>query len=193
MYQGYPTHGSQGVPAMPPVVYPGYVGSSVPFAHQLQGYITNAGVAQPSQGRPPIPQIPQQFHRPPLPGRPLDDETDPYGMNKRVKMDSTGILVSEEEWLMTHQGPINVQIQCPTIPEKPEWNCQGQTIILENLSLATLVSTVKDKIFAQLNFPAGKQKLTIGGAVMKNQVSLAYYNIEDGGIIGLAIKDRGKK
>ncbi|CAG8515671.1 15072_t:CDS:10 [Acaulospora colombiana] len=192
IFQGYPTHNPQVIPGMPPVAYPGYVGSSVPFAHQLQGYITNAGVAQPSQARP-IPPIPQQFHRPPLSGRPMEDEMDPFAMNKRVKMDPTGILISEEEWMITHQGPISIHIQCPTIPEKPEWSCHGQILILENLSLATLVSTVKDKIFAQLNFPAGKQKLTIGGAVMKNQVSLAYYNIEDGGVIGLAIKDRGKK
>ena len=86
-----------------------------------------------------------------------------------------------------------MQVQCPTIPEKPEWNCQGQIIVLDNLLLTTFVSTVKDRIAAQLNFPAGRQKLTIGGAVMKNQLSLAHYNMEDGDMIGLTIKDRGKK
>jgi splicing factor 3A subunit 1 len=104
-----------------------------------------------------------------------------------------GGLVSAEEWIELHQGPINLQVQCPTIPDKPEWKCQGQTIILDNLPLTTFVSTVKDRIAARLNFPAGRQKLTIGGVVMKNQLSLAHYNTEDGDIIGLSIKDRGKK
>ncbi|CAG8662381.1 5428_t:CDS:2, partial [Cetraspora pellucida] len=184
-----------------PVAYSGYVGSSAPFAHQLPGFIApiasqnvNMASQQPSQVRPPIPQIPQL--RQSLPGRTMEDEVDITMLSKRQKLDngsSMGSLVSEEEWIASHQGLINIQIQCPIISEKPEWNCQGQIIVLDNLSLTTLVSAVKDKIFARLNFPAGKQKLTIGGAVMKNQVSLAYYNIEDGGIIGLAIKDRGKK
>ncbi|CAH1762760.1 12771_t:CDS:10 [Entrophospora sp. SA101] len=133
------------------------------------------------------------------PTRPAEEDVDstPPPILKRQKIDNGAsiapILVSEEEWLATHQVSINIQVQCPTIPEKPEWNCQGQVIVLEGLQLNTLVSTLKDKIASQLNFPAGKQKLTLGGAVMKNQVSLAYYNLEDNIMIGLAIKDRGKK
>ncbi|CAG8437111.1 4207_t:CDS:2 [Diversispora eburnea] len=239
IFPGYPSHNSQGAPGgLPPVTYSSYTGSSAPFSHQLPGYITPVSqgmTGQPSSARPPIPPVPQHFHRPPLPGmgmnpvnvppppmppapqshqtplvpspsappvppvkpgRLLEEENEVFGISKRTKLDSglsVGALVPEEEWTMIHQAPVNVQVQCPTIPEKSEWNCHGQIIVLENLSLATLVSTVKDKIFAKLNFPAGKQKLTIGGAVMKNQVSLAYYNMEDGVIIGLAIKDRGKK
>ena len=56
-----------------------------------------------------------------------------------------------------------------------------------------LVSTLKDKIAARLSFPAGKQKLAIGGQVMKNQVALGFYNIENGTAISLQVKDRGKK
>ncbi|RIB04404.1 Pre-mRNA splicing factor PRP21 like protein [Gigaspora rosea] len=205
MYTSYQSHTTQNVPIPQgplPVAYSGYVGSSAPFAHQLPGFITpiasqsvNMASQQPSQVRPPIPTIPQ-FHRQSLPGRTIEDEVDMGILPKRQKLDnnsSMGTLVSEEEWIASHQGLISIQIQCPIISEKPEWNCQGQIIALDSLSVTTLVSAVKDKIFARLNFPAGKQKLTIGGAVMKNQVSLAYYNIEDGGIIGLAIKDRGKK
>ncbi|CAG8666958.1 4792_t:CDS:2 [Dentiscutata heterogama] len=199
MYASYPSHTTQNVPIPQgplPVAYPGYVGSSAPFAHQLPGFITpiapvTMSSQSPSQVRPPIPPIPQ-LHRQSLP----EDEVDMGILPKRQKLDnssSMGALVSEEEWIASHQGLINVQIQCPIISEKPEWNCQGQIIVLDSLSVTTLVSAVKDKIFARLNFPAGKQKLTIGGAVMKNQVSLAYYNIDDGGILGLAIKDRGKK
>ncbi|CAI2172380.1 10824_t:CDS:2 [Funneliformis geosporum] len=149
------------------------------------------GPSPPAPQTPPIPPVPSSKV-----GRNIDDETELSYMTKRQKMDnliSIGSLVSADEWIELHPGPINVQVHCPTIPEKPEWNCQGQTIILDNLPLNTFVSTVKDKIAARLNFPAGRQKLMIGGAVMKNQLSLAYYNMEDGVIIGLAIKDRGKK
>jgi splicing factor 3A subunit 1 len=146
--------------------------------------------APPAPPTPPLPPIP-----PSKTGRTIEDEVELSLMIKRQKMDPSvgGGLVSAEEWIELHQGPINLQVQCPTIPDKPEWKCQGQTIILDNLPLTTFVSTVKDRIAARLNFPAGRQKLTIGGVVMKNQLSLAHYNTEDGDIIGLSIKDRGKK
>jgi len=146
--------------------------------------------APPAPPTPPLPSIPSSKT-----GRTIEDEVELSLMIKRQKMDPSvgGGLVSAEEWIELHQGPINVQVQCPTIPDKPEWKCQGQTIVLDNLPLTTFVSTVKDRIAARLNFPAGRQKLTIGGVVMKNQLSLAHYNMEDGDIIGLSIKDRGKK
>ncbi|GBB99833.1 hypothetical protein RclHR1_03650009 [Rhizophagus clarus] len=212
IYSGYPTHSAPGIPpGPPPAPYPGYVPSSAPFAHQLPGYISPLSTQASSISAPPLPPTPLAMGQsslappapptpppPPIPskiGRAVDDEAELPSMLKRQKMDAFagGSLVSVEEWIESHQGPINVQVQCPTIPEKPEWNCQGQTIVLDNLPLTTLVSTVKDRIASQLNFPAGRQKLTIGGAVMKNQLSLAHYNMEDGDIIGLAIKDRGKK
>ncbi|CAJ0763458.1 12904_t:CDS:2, partial [Entrophospora sp. SA101] len=86
------------------------------------------------------------------PTRPAEEDVDstPPPILKRQKIDNGAsiapILVSEEEWLATHQVSINIQVQCPTIPEKPEWNCQGQVIVLEGLQLNTLVSTLKDKI-----------------------------------------------
>ncbi|EXX78090.1 hypothetical protein RirG_018150 [Rhizophagus irregularis DAOM 197198w] len=210
IYSGYPTHSAPGIPpGPPPAPYPGYVPSSAPFAHQLPGYISPLTTQAMSTPAPPLPPTPlamgQSSLAPPAPptpppppskiGRAVDDEAELPAMLKRQKMDALagGSLVSVEEWIESHQGPINVQVQCPTIPEKPEWNCHGQTIVLDNLPLTTFVSTVKDRIASQLNFPAGRQKLTIGGAVMKNQLSLAHYNMEDGDIIGLAIKDRGKK
>ncbi|KAG9290545.1 hypothetical protein G9A89_020915 [Geosiphon pyriformis] len=172
--------------------------------------------------RPPMPSVPQSLNRPtqpqimsvappPLPpappslpssgsngtqeiGRANEESEFTLGpSNKRQKIEGIGGLVSEDIWLSNNQAVITLQIQCPSIPEKPEWNCHGQTILFGNLPLTTLVSSLKEKIATQLGFPTGRQKLSLGGsgAVMKNQVTLAYYNMEDGGIIGLQVKDRG--
>ncbi|CAG8562523.1 13359_t:CDS:10 [Ambispora leptoticha] len=214
VFTAYPSHSINSVVPQGPnaAMYSSYVHSSAPFAHQLPGYIppmSSPGAGQAIPSRPPA--TPMQ-HRPaqpssaPLPPAPLmaqgslstsgeghEDETELNPPTKRQKLDANGGLIAEDVWLSNNKAAITIQIQCPSIPEKPEWKCHGQTLVFSNLPLTTLVSAVKDKIATSLGFPAGRQKLTLGGngVVMKNQVTLAYYNMEDGGVIGLQVKDRG--
>ncbi|CAG8440518.1 3456_t:CDS:10 [Ambispora gerdemannii] len=189
-------------------MYSGYVHSSAPFAHQLPGYMSSPGAGQAIPSRPPAPSM-QSHHRPaqqssalappsaqgslPNSGEGHEDETELGPATKRQKLDASSGLIAEDVWLSNNKAAITIQIQCPSIPEKPEWKCHGQALLFSNIPLTTLVSAVKDKIATNLGFPAGRQKLTLGGngVVMKNQVTLAYYNMEDGGVIGLQVKDRG--
>ncbi|CAG8539377.1 6804_t:CDS:2 [Paraglomus brasilianum] len=129
-------------------------------------------------------------------GRLAEEDLDPTNPAKKQKLDGNipaGTGFMNDDNMSGHQTFFTLTIQCPNLPEKPEWNCTGQSLEIEDVSLNMLVSTLKDKIAARLSFPAGKQKLAIGGQVMKNQGALGFYNIENGTAISLQVKDRGKK
>lgn len=81
------------------------------------------------------------------------------------------------------------------MPDKPEWGCNGQSVAITDLDLRTLVSTLKDRVQTQIGMPAARQKLTIpdSNTVLKNTASLAFYNLREGSVIVLGLKERGKK
>ncbi|CAO3610739.1 unnamed protein product [Cunninghamella blakesleeana] len=87
---------------------------------------------------------------------------------------------------------VSIKLLIKTIdyPDKPEWNLNGETFELTDLPLNTLVSTVKDRITAQLGMPQGKQKLTIDQTVMNNGKSLGFYGCSDGAELQLGLKRR---
>jgi splicing factor 3A subunit 1 len=83
-------------------------------------------------------------------------------------------------------------VQTPTLPE---YKLTGETIRIEDLPLTTLVSTLKNRIADKVGMPYGKQKLSVSstGTVMNNSKSLAFYNFEQGSVVVLGLKDKGKK
>ena len=71
-----------------------------------------------------------------LPPPKEDDEP----QSKKTKLDETDAeLVSEAEFLQNNKAPVTFRVQVPEIPEKPEWQCQGQVISI-TLPLTTQVS-----------------------------------------------------
>ncbi|KAK9722296.1 SF3a splicing factor complex subunit [Basidiobolus ranarum] len=182
-----------GIPPPPGVrpMYPGY-----PYSQPVYPGMPPQPVMYPGQGFPPNgPGIP-----PPPPmanfGRPGDEEFAEGPDSKKLKAE-TSLFVSADEWLSTHPGPLTLTIQTPAIPDKSEWKLTGESFTLEGLELSSLVSELKQKIADTIGMPSGRQKITTppgkttSNIPMKNQLSLAYYNIQNGDTLILGIKERG--
>uniref|UniRef100_A0A8C1A3P9 Splicing factor 3A subunit 1 n=2 Tax=Cyprinus carpio TaxID=7962 RepID=A0A8C1A3P9_CYPCA len=94
--------------------------------------------------------------------------------------------------LLLHEsfGPVAVKVQVPNMQDKTEWKLSGQVLNF-NLPLTDQVSVIKVKIHEATGMPAGKQKLQYEGIFIKDSNSLAYYNMNNGAVIHLALKERG--
>ncbi|XP_028853017.1 splicing factor 3A subunit 1 [Denticeps clupeoides] len=136
---------------------------------------------------PPIPQppsVPAAPMPPAHPPPPSDDEP----VNKKMKSEDN--LIPEEEFLRRNKGPVAVKVQVPNMQDKTEWKLSGQ-ILNFTVPLTDQVSVIKVKIHEATGMPAGKQKLQYEGIFIKDSNSLAYYNMNNGSIIHLALKERG--
>jgi len=109
---------------------------------------------------------------------------------KRQKMEEIN-LVPEDQWLRQHSGPVNIIVQVPSDPEKGEWNFQGQSFTC-TLNPKDTIQTLKDKIKESIGMPQNKQKLKAPGiSILKEQLSIAYYNMLPGTVVSLGVKERG--
>uniref|UniRef100_A0A8C6P0R4 Splicing factor 3a, subunit 1 n=1 Tax=Nothobranchius furzeri TaxID=105023 RepID=A0A8C6P0R4_NOTFU len=134
---------------------------------------------------PPLPQPPSSAPAPPAhPPPPHDDEP----ANKKMKSEDN--LIPEEEFLRRNKGPVAVKVQVPNMQDKTEWKLNGQVLNF-TVPLSDQVSVIKVKIHEATGMPAGKQKLQFEGIFIKDSNSLAYYNMTNGSIIHLALKERG--
>lgn len=78
---------------------------------------------------------------------------------KRAKTEES--LVPEEEFMTRSGGPnaiVTFNLQVPNVPDKAEWNLNGQTITF-SMQLCDTVSAIKQKLFEILTMPVAKQKL----------------------------------
>ncbi|KAL2092153.1 hypothetical protein ACEWY4_011951 [Coilia grayii] len=136
---------------------------------------------------PPVPQPPSSNAAPLPPAHPPpphDDEP----VSKKMKTEDN--LIPEEEYLRRNKGPVTVKVQVPNMQDKTEWKLSGQ-ILSFTMPLTDQVSVIKVKIHEATGMPAGKQKLQYEGIFIKDSNSLAYYNMSNGSIIHLALKERG--
>uniref|UniRef100_G3PDT7 Splicing factor 3A subunit 1 n=1 Tax=Gasterosteus aculeatus aculeatus TaxID=481459 RepID=G3PDT7_GASAC len=134
---------------------------------------------------PPVPQPPSSAPAPPShPPPPHDDEP----VNKKMKTEDN--LIPEEEFLRRNKGPVAVKVQVPNMQDKTEWKLNGQVLNF-TVPLTDQVSVIKVKIHEATGMPAGKQKLQFEGIFIKDSNSLAYYNMSNGAVIHLALKERG--
>ncbi|XP_018524612.1 splicing factor 3A subunit 1 isoform X2 [Lates calcarifer] len=134
---------------------------------------------------PPVPQPPSSAPAPPShPPPPHEDEP----VSKKMKTEDN--LIPEEEFLRRNKGPVAVKVQVPNMQDKTEWKLNGQVLNF-TVPLTDQVSVIKVKIHEATGMPAGKQKLQYEGIFIKDSNSLAYYNMSNGSIIHLALKERG--
>ncbi|XP_073486988.1 splicing factor 3A subunit 1 isoform X2 [Aquarana catesbeiana] len=134
---------------------------------------------------PPVAPVPTSAPLPPShPPPPMEDEP------SAKKMKSEDSLIPEEEFLRRNKGPVTVKVQVPNMQDKTEWKLNGQ-ILAFTLPLPDQVSVIKVKIHEATGMPAGKQKLQYDGIFIKDSNSLAYYNMQNGATIHLALKERG--
>ncbi|KAI6661657.1 hypothetical protein LOD99_13530 [Oopsacas minuta] len=110
-------------------------------------------------------------------------------MAKRPRTEEE-MLVHEDEFIRYHPGPVSFRVQCPQLPEKPEWNLNGQILTI-NLPVEDQVSVIKAMIAAQIDMPIGKQKLQLGSIFLKDSNSLGFYNISEETVVQLVVKERG--
>ncbi|XP_062398240.1 splicing factor 3A subunit 1 [Sardina pilchardus] len=136
---------------------------------------------------PPVPQPPSSSAAPLPPAHPPPPHED-EPVSKKMKTEDN--LIPEEEYLRRNKGPVTVKVQVPNMQDKTEWKLSGQ-ILSFTVPLTDQVSVIKVKIHEATGMPAGKQKLQYEGIFIKDSNSLAYYNMSNGSIIHLALKERG--
>ncbi|MQM05131.1 hypothetical protein Taro_037941 [Colocasia esculenta] len=133
----------------------------------------------------PPPPLPQGMPPPPPPEEapPLPDEPEP----KRQRIDELS-LIPEEQFLAQHPGPVRVSVSVPNVDEG---NLKGQVLEITVQSLSETIGSLKEKIAGEVQLPANKQKLSGRAGFLKDNLTLAYYNVGPGETLTLALRERG--
>uniref|UniRef100_A0A915DMY9 Ubiquitin-like domain-containing protein n=1 Tax=Ditylenchus dipsaci TaxID=166011 RepID=A0A915DMY9_9BILA len=129
--------------------------------------------------------VPNPFHPPGagmLPPQMQDDHNMPP--NKRMRTEE--YLESEEMWLAKFPGSVNIQV---ATPQTQEFNLEGKVFSL-SLDMSSVVTALKSLIQEETTVPASKAKLVYEGHFMKDNLTLAYYNVRHNGVIQLQLKER---
>lgn len=135
---------------------------------------------------PPPPPSSQGMAPPPPPEEappPLPEEPEP----KRQKLDDTA-LIPEDQFLAQNPGPARINV---SVPNLDEGNLKGQVLEIAVQSLSETVGSLKEKIAGEIQLPANKQKLSGKPGFLKDNISLAHYNIKDGETLALSLRERG--
>ncbi|KAG4990146.1 hypothetical protein JHK87_023603 [Glycine soja] len=170
---------NQGIPIPPP---PGSHFTHVPVPRPFVPLSVPQSV-MPMMHPPPLPQgVP-----PPLPPEeappPLPEEPEP----KRQKLDDSA-LIPEDQFLAQHPGPVRI---CVSVPNVDEGNLKGQVLEITVQSLSETVGSLKEKIAGEIQLPANKQKLSGKPGFLKDNMSLAHYNVGGGETLTLSLRERG--
>ncbi|XP_012478864.1 probable splicing factor 3A subunit 1 [Gossypium raimondii] len=134
----------------------------------------------------PPPPLPQGIPPPPPPEEappPLPDEPEP----KRQKLDDAK-LVPEDQFLAQHPGPACITV---SVPNLDEGNLKGQLLEITVQALSETVGSLKEKIAGEIQLPANKQKLSGKAGFLKDNMTLAYYNVGAGETLALSLRERG--
>ncbi|KAM5571899.1 putative splicing factor 3A subunit 1 [Rosa sericea] len=164
--------------AMPPSMFMSAASIPVPpppvseFTTMQMAYIPTNTMPMPP---PPLPHV-----RPPTPPH---AEPKP----KRQKLDDS-MLIPEDKFLAQHPGPVGINISVPNVDEG---NLKGQLLEITVQSLSETVGSLKEKISGEIQLPANKQKLSGNSGFLKDNLSLAYYNVGAGQTLALSIRERG--
>jgi splicing factor 3A subunit 1 len=112
---------------------------------------------------------------------------DRISSGKSSKVRLTGLTFS--------QDPITIHVQLPTSTEKPEWNLNGSLIAIQDVTLSSLVSSLRDRILSQIDskVPYSRLRLQMGATTLTNSKTLASYNIMDGEEIAFELREVKKK
>lgn len=86
------------------------------------------------------------------------------------------------------QGPVRIAVSVPNVDEG---NLKGQVLEITVQSLSETVSSLKEKIAGEIQLPSNKQKLSGKVGFLKDNLSLAYYNVAGGETLALSLRERG--
>lgn len=90
--------------------------------------------------------------------------------------------------MLALQGSVRISVSVPNVDEG---NLKGQILEITIQSLSETVGSLKEKIAGEVQLPANKQKLSGRAGFLKDNLSLAYYNIGPGETLTLALRERG--
>ncbi|KAL6961861.1 hypothetical protein U1Q18_013186 [Sarracenia purpurea var. burkii] len=140
---------------------------------------------QPGMHMVPPPPLPQGMPPPPPEEAPppLPDEPEP----KRLRLDDS-VLIPEDQFLAQHPGPVCITVSVPNVDEG---NLKGQVLEITVQSLSETVGSLKEKIAGEIQLPSNKQKLSGKAGFLKDNLSLAYYNVAGGETLALSLRERG--
>ncbi|KAJ8459147.1 hypothetical protein OPV22_032073 [Ensete ventricosum] len=131
----------------------------------------------------PPPPPPQGISPPPPPEEapPLPNEPEP----KRQRVDDVS-LIPEDQFLARHPGSCRIYVSVANVDEG---KLKGQLLEITVQSLTETVGNLKEKIAAaEVQLPANKQKLCGRAGFLKDNLTLAYYNIGPGETLTLALR-----
>ncbi|KAL3523171.1 hypothetical protein ACH5RR_016005 [Cinchona calisaya] len=166
--------------------------SNIPVPPPHGSQFTHLGAPRPfvpipisQPGMVPLPPMPQGMPPPPPEEAPppLPEEPEP----KRQKLDDSA-LIPEDQFLAKHSGPTRISV---TVPNLDEGNMKGQVLKITMQSLSETVGSLKEKIAGEIQLPANKQKLSGKAGFLKDNLSLAYYNVAPGDVLALSLRERG--
>lgn len=86
------------------------------------------------------------------------------------------------------QGPARINV---SVPNTDEGNLKGQVLEITVQSLSETIASLKEKLSGEIQLPANKQKLSGKAGFLKDNLSLAYYNVASGETLGLSLRERG--
>ncbi|KAK1321817.1 putative splicing factor 3A subunit 1 [Acorus calamus] len=141
------------------------------------------------QMMPPPPQWMPPPPPPPEEAPPLPEEPEP----KKQRLDEIS-LIPEDQFLAQHPvlrspsviGSVRISV---SVPNTEEGNLKGQLLEITIQSLSETVGSLKEKIAAEVQLPANKQKLSGRAGFLKDNYTLAYYNIGPNEILILALRE----
>lgn len=130
----------------------------------------------------PAQSVPQSQSYPPIS---VDEDEGPS--NKRMRTEES--LEPESTWLTRYPGVVAVRVKLPAADRAP-WRLDGRSLSF-SMPLGTSVADVKTMLQRATNMPQAKQKLNYEGLFLKDNNTLAFYNIPPGAVLQLQIKERG--
>lgn len=142
---------------------------------------------------PPVPPpVTAPIPPPPPPGAAIEPMEAPPGdepASKKTKTEDQ--LIPEEEFLRSQPSDVvAVRIAVPNMADKTEWRLTGQMATI-SVPLRETFSALKSRIQELTGMPPGKQKLVYDGIFVKDNNSLAFYNVVTNGVVQLQLKERG--
>lgn len=150
----------------PPPVQPGI--------NPLQGYVPTPSLVQPLAG-------------PTYQAAAVMDRT-PYRLNEEARSS----LMPEAQFAKLHPGVQSIHIRVPDDGGDNQWGFRGQIIQL-SVTLSQTIQSIKTTLSGILGgMPPPKMKFkTHVHSVLKDTDTLAKYNISNGAMVELALKERG--
>ncbi|KHG08295.1 hypothetical protein F383_34885 [Gossypium arboreum] len=85
-------------------------------------------------------------------------------------------------------GPACITV---SVPNLDEGNLKGQLLEITVQALSETVGSLKEKIAGEIQLPANKQKLSGKAGFLKDNMTLAYYNVGAGETLALSLRERG--